>query len=65
MPERLRSIQRVGDLHAEPEDLVQRQRSLGDARGEGLALDQFHHQEVGLTLAPDVKERADVRMVEG
>jgi hypothetical protein len=31
---------------------------------ERLALDQLHHQIVGLTLAADVVERADVRVVE-
>ena len=35
-----------------------------EALGERLALEQLHHQVVGVALAADVVERADVRVVE-
>ena len=54
------AVESVGDLHAEAEDLADRQRPAGDAVGERLAFEQFHDQ----VAVADVVERADVRMIE-
>jgi hypothetical protein len=41
-----------------------RQRSLSQTIGEGLSLDELHHEEVNVFLVPDVEHHADVRMVQ-
>ncbi len=58
------ALERVGDLRPELHDLVERQRALLQPVREGLALEQLHHQEVRVSLVPDVEERADVGVVE-
>ena len=57
-------VQRVGDLDGVAQHLVGRQRPRRQPRGERLAFEILHHQEVGVTLLADVMERADVRMVQ-
>ena len=54
----------VGDLAADVEGVLQRQRPLGDAGFEAFALDQGHRQE-GLAIGlADFVDRADVGMIE-
>ena len=60
----VRGTQGLRDLRPEFHDLVEGQRALRQAIGERLALDELHHQEVRVTLVPDVEQRADVRVVE-
>jgi hypothetical protein len=60
----MRPVERVGDLFPELEYLGGGQRALHEPLGERLAFDHLHHQVVGVALAPDVVERADVRVVE-
>ena len=60
----VRAVERVGDLRADAQHVGERQRPAREARGQRLALDQLHHQVVGVALAADVVQRADVRMVE-
>ncbi len=60
----VRSVEGVRDLRAELDDVGQRQRPLRDARGERLAVYQFHHQEIGVAFTADIEERADMGMVE-
>ncbi len=63
-PLAVRLAQRVRDLGAEPEHVGERQRSFREPILERLAVDELHDQEVDAALAPDVVQRADVRMVE-
>jgi hypothetical protein len=62
-------VESGGDLGAEAEDVVDRQRTPGEALRERLALDHLEHEVVDLValhgLLPYVVERADVGMVEG
>ncbi len=60
----MRLVERVGDLDAVAQDLLGRQRAFAEAVGERLALEVLHDEVVGVALAPDVVERADVRMRE-
>ena len=38
-----------------------RQRALGEALAQGLALDEFHHHELTAVVFADIEDRADVR----
>ena len=60
----VRVVERVGDLDAEAQRLVERQRPLREPLGERLAFEQLHDQVVGVALVADVVERADVRVRE-
>jgi hypothetical protein len=60
----MRLLERVGDLDPDLERLLERQRSALDSRGERLAFEILHDEEVGVALAADVVQRADVRMIE-
>ena len=56
--------ERVGQLLAVAQDLLDGQRALGQARAQRLPLDQLHG-DVGLAVGlADFVDRADVRMVE-
>ena len=66
----MRRRQRLGDLHAELERLLDRQRAALQPLRQALAFEELHHQEqpgraaaVGRQLA-DVVERTDVGMLE-
>ena len=56
----MRAVQRLGDLSAVAQNLVDRQRTAAQTIGQRLAIEQLHDQ---IVLA-DVIERADVRMIE-
>jgi hypothetical protein len=58
------AVECVGDLPAEPEHLGGGQYPLRKPLGQRLAVHQLHHQVVGVALAPDIEQCADVRMVE-
>ena len=71
----MRLVERVGDLAGNPQHIVGRQRSFLQPRGERLALEQFHDEEIDLVAtlarrsafgakAADVIQHADVGMVE-
>ena len=62
---RVRGVERVGDLRAELEHFVERQRALRDAILQRLPVEQLHHHELALPACDaDVVERADVRVIE-
>ena len=52
------------DLQRDAGDLVSRHRPARDPRRQRLALDQLEHEVIGVVLATDVVQRADVRVVE-
>jgi hypothetical protein len=58
--------QRSGDLDSVPERLGQGKgrAGSGQARGQRLALDVLHHQEIDGVVSTDVVEVTDVRVVE-
>ena len=60
----VRGVEGVGDLCPELHDLVEWKRASQQAIRERFPLEELHHQVVGVTLVPDVEERADVGMVE-
>ena len=55
-------VERVGDLDAEAQDLLERERALSDSVREHFALQVLHDEIVGTGLAANIVERADVRM---
>ena len=61
---RVRGVERVGDLRAELEHFVERQRAARDAILQRLAVEQLHHHELLAVVRADVVERADVRVIE-
>jgi hypothetical protein len=60
----VRLVERVGNLAAVAQRLLERQRALAEPVDERLSLEVLHDEIVGLTLASDVVQRADVRMRE-
>src|SRR6185436_11095339 len=60
----VRAIEGVGDLDAEAEYVVDRERPALDAIRERLALDQLHDEVEIVPFAPDIVDDADVRMIE-
>ena len=54
----------IRHLDAETEDLVKRQRAPLQTGRQRLALEQFEHQILGVVLAADVVQPADVRVIE-
>jgi hypothetical protein len=60
----MRTVERAGDFDPVARDLASWQRSFLEAGGEGFALEVLHHQVVEVVLAPNVVERADVRVRE-
>ena len=64
-PRKLPSLrERRGDLCSELQNLSDWKRPFGQAVGERLPGDQFHHQVARFVFAADVVERADVRVVQ-
>ena len=61
---RVRVRQRVGQLLAVREDLVERQRAMGQPLAQRLPLDQFHGDVRLVVGLADVVHRADVGMIE-
>ena len=60
----MRGVERVGDVLAVAQHLVQRDRAARDPRLQRLALQQLHHHELLAGVLADVVQRADVRMIE-
>ena len=60
----VRCLERLGNLPRHRQRLVDGDRPAGDARGQVLALDQFHHQRRKIAGLQAV-DLGDVRMVEG
>ncbi len=60
----MRRVERVGDLAAMRRLCVEEQLVAREALRERLALEQLHDEIVGVALAPDVEQRADVRVRE-
>ena len=56
------SVQRAGQLHADAQHVVNRQRPAPQAPRQRLAGQIFHDQEIDAVLVADVIQRADVRM---
>ena len=54
----------VRDLDAEAEDLCERQRPAFDTRGQRLPFEQFEDEVLGVVLATDVVQAADVRVIQ-
>jgi len=60
----VRGVETVGDLDAEIEHAVERQRSARDLLLQRVAVEQLHHDELLALVLADVVNRADVRVVE-
>ena len=59
------AVERVRDLDGEIEETIERHGLAVDHALEGLALEQFHGDEVAATLLADLVDGADARMIEG
>ena len=60
----VRDFQRLGDLRGDGQRLIDRDRPLSDAIGQGRPLDQLHHQR-GVAIHPfEAVDRRDVRMIQ-
>ncbi len=58
------SLERFGDLKAEIENLVKRERASAKMVVEGAALKQFHGDEVSSVVLRDFVDGADVWVIE-
>ena len=58
-------LQAVANFAADFQDLLGRERTFENARGERFAFEKFHDEKVGAVLVADVVEVANVRMREG
>ena len=63
-PVAMRVVERAGDLDRVRQRLVQRQSPVRQSRGQRVALEVLHDEEVDLVMTPDVVQRADVRVRE-
>ena len=57
-------FERIGELHAEFEDSIRRQRADGDELLQRGTLQQLHRHEMAAGVLPDVVDRADVWMIQ-
>ena len=64
MPRACAASRRVGDLDAELEHAVERQRAARELVLQRPAVEQFHDDELLAVVLADVVDRADVRVVE-
>src|SRR5579862_5921011 len=60
----MRLVESVGDLAGELQQLLDRKRTLLEARCQRLSFQVLHNQEVGGVLTAHIVERADIGMVE-
>ena len=60
----VRFIQRVGNLCGILKNLFQRQRAFEQARGQRLAFQILHDQEINAVLLADIVQHADVGMIQ-
>jgi hypothetical protein len=60
----VRLVERVGNLNPDRQRIFKRQGTLFQARRERGAIQVLHDEEVGACFAADVKERADVRVIQ-
>jgi hypothetical protein len=60
----VRLLERVGHLEGAAQQLRGRHRPSLESRGERLPYEMLHDQKVDSILAPDVMQRADMRVVE-
>jgi hypothetical protein len=60
----VRLVERVGDLRAVAQGLLERQRTLGEALRERVAFEKLHDEVVHVSVPSDVVDRADVGMRE-
>ena len=64
MPLEVGGVERVGDLDAEVEDLIQLERLALDAVLERFAFQELHGDEVLALVFPDLVDGANIRMVQ-
>ena len=57
-------LERVRDLTTKAEHLAERQRTPLETRRQRLPFEQFEHEILGVALAADVVQPADMRMIE-
>jgi hypothetical protein len=57
-------VQRIRHMRGDVERLCERQRSFRQPRGKRFAFEVFDDDVVGVTLAADVVENGDVRMIQ-
>ncbi|MDO8795479.1 MAG: hypothetical protein Q7J25_12760 [Vicinamibacterales bacterium] len=60
----VRAAERVGDLDPAAQGRVERQRAVGEPRGERLAVEQFHDEVIDPALGSDVVDRTDIGVVQ-
>ncbi len=60
----MRFVQRIGNLHAVLEHLLQRQRAFLQPLRQRLPFDALHHQVTDAVLATNIVQHADVRMIQ-
>src|SRR5262245_50045207 len=57
-------VERIRNLDAVPQHLLDRQRASHQSGRERLALEILHDEEAGAVLLADIEERTDVGMME-
>ena len=60
----VRGFKRVGDLLGDGECLVEWNRATGNALGQVVTFDQFHHEGVHAGGFFELVDRGDVRMIQ-
>ena len=61
----MRGVERLGDVAGDAQCFIEGSLAARETRGERLAFEILHHQEVESVLLADVVELADVRIPEG
>ena len=60
----MRLLQAVADVGRVAQDLLDRQRTFGQAVSQSLAVQELHDQVIGAVLMPDVVQGADVGVIQ-
>ena len=60
----VRRIERIGDLDAEVDRLMDLDRPMRQQLAQGLPLEQLHHEVRSALVLADVVDRADIRVVQ-